>query len=68
MAGYRSANGWSLSGRALKSDADLAIGSNSLTYLELFAGKRSMLGESEDWRTFWDVELGGGYADLACQR
>lgn len=64
QAGYRWANGWSLSGRAADVQDDYATGDHSLTQLTLVVGKRNTLNETDNWHSFWDADLGYSYLDI----
>lgn len=63
-AGYRWTNGWSISGQVAHQEDDHALGDASMTTFVLTAGRRAMVSEADNWRTFWDIDLGIGYAKI----
>lgn len=67
-AGYRWASGWSVSGRAGYRYDELAFGDSSALDVKAILGKRNFFEAENDWRTFWDIDLGVGFVDLDGER
>lgn len=60
LAGYRWESGVSLAGMVSSSRSELPTGTVKEHNIMLVLGQRIGVDEAEDWRSFWDLELGLG--------